>query len=396
MLPEYAARRAIRISSWLPGAPRARRPRRAFAPADRGTAAGATVIRAASRRRRTSVPRSRLLAPVVIAVAGMLLAACGSQGSPSASSPRRDGASPPPAARVLAPIAVGGSPTAIAIGAGSVWVADQARGRVLRLDPQTRRPAGPAIRVGKGPVALAVGDGGVWVAHGDGQVRSIDPETGVVRPGSVRVSGADGLAVGAGGVWVTNRIAGTVTRIDPATRRPDRPVRVGAGAADVVVADGAVWVANGAAGTISRVDPATGEVAAPIRSGAPAVLALAAGDGGLWVARAGGRVGDRLAVVRLDPARRAVTGKAVAVSGAVPLDLAAGAGSVWATDAGSVLPLGAPRPAGITRIDPRSGPARTGGPLRVGRRPSAVAVGAGGLWVADAADGTVTPISVGG
>ncbi len=212
----------------------------------------------------------------------------------------------------------------------------------------------------------------------------------------VRISGANGLAVGAGVVWVTSRIAGTVTRIDPTTRRADRPIRVGAGAADVVVAEGAVWVANGAASTISRVDPATGRVAAPIRSGAPSVLALAAGDDGLWVARAGGRVEDRVAIVRLDPAKRAVIGPVVAVSGAVPLDLAAGSGSVWATDAGSVLPLGSPRSAAVTRIDARSGPARAGGPLRVGRRPSAIAAGAGGLWVADAIDGTVTPVAVGG
>lgn len=339
------------------------------------------------------MPLSRPWAILATGAAVTTLAACGSQRSSPPSSQR---AGPLPEARILSPIKVGGAPSAIAVGAGRVWVADQARGRVLRIDPRSRKRVGRAIRIGGGPLALAIGSGGVWVADGNGDVRSIDPRTGVVRPGRVRVSGANGLAVGAGGVWVTSRIAGTVTRIDPATLRPDRPIRTGAGAADVVVADGAVWVSNGAAGTISRVDAATGSVGAAIRSGAPSVLALAAGDDGLWVARAGGRVADQVAIVRLDPAKRTVTGRAVTVGGAVPLDLAAGSGSVWATDAGSVLPLGSPRPAAVTRIDARAAPARRGGPLRVGRRPSAIAVGAGGLWVADAADGTVTPIAVGG
>ena len=334
------------------------------------------------------MPVLRPWALIVSGVAAAALAACG-----GASAPPKD-AGPLPEARVLPPIDVGGAPSAIAIGAGSVWVADQARGRVLRIDPRSRRRAGRAVRIGGGPLALAVGEGGVWVADGDGNVRSIDPRTGTVRPGGVRVVGANGLAVGAGGVWVTSRIAGTLTRIDPVTRRPGRPIRVGAGAADVVVANGAVWVANSADGTISRVDPATGRAAAAVPSGASGVLALAADDGGLWVARAGGRFGDQVSIVRLDTEERRVTGKAVAVEGAVPLDLAAGSGSVWATDAGSVLPLGAPRPAAVTRIDARNA-ARTGGPLRVGRRPSAVAVGAGGLWVADAVDGTVTPVRVG-
>ncbi len=335
----------------------------------------------------------RWAVPAALTVAATVLAACGSTGpEPPSTSPR---AGPLPDVRVLPAIRVGGTPTAVTDGSGSVWVADQARGRVLRIDTRTRARVGRAIRVGPGPVALATGAGAVWVAGGDGTVRSIDARTGALRPGSVRVLGANGLAVGAGGVWVTSRIAGTLTRIDPATRRADRPIRVGAGAADVVVADGAVWVANGADGTISRVDPATRKAAVPIRSGASAVLALASGDAGLWVARAGGRFADQRSIIRLDPARRRVTGRALRVSGGVPLDLAVGSGSVWVTDVGSVLPLGAPRRAALHRVDPR-GPVRAGGPLRAGARPSAVAAGAGGVWVAAAAAGTVTPILASG
>jgi len=328
---------------------------------------------------------------VSFTAAVIVLAACGSTGPQPRSSSTSPRVGALPDVRVLPAIRVGGTPTAVTVGPGSVWVADQTGGRVLRIDTRTRARVGRAIRVGPGPVALATGAGAVWVAGGDGAVRSIDARTGALRPGRVRVLGANGLAVGVGGVWVTSRIAGTLTRIDPATRRADRPIRVGAGAADVVVAAGAVWVANAAAGTISRVDPATRKAAAPIRSGAAAVLALASGDAGLWVARAGGRFADQRSVIRLDPARRRVTGRAVRVSGGVPLDLAVGSAGVWVTDVGSPLPLGSPRRAAVIRIDPR-GPARAGRPLRAGARPSAVAAGAGGVWVADAATGTVTPI----
>src|SRR5436190_12924961 len=43
----------------------------------------------------------------------------------------------------------------------------------------------------------------------------------------------------------------------------------------------------------------------------------------------------------------------------------------------------------VSRIDPSSNSART---ISVGRRPSAVAVGLGPVWVANADDGTVSPI----
>ena len=292
------------------------------------------------------------------------------------------------------PIDVGGTPVAVTVSGGTVWVADQAGGKVVRIDPRRRRRIGRPVVLGEAPVAIAGGSGAVWVAGADGAVRSLDARTGRIEGQPVRLPGATGIAVGAGAVWVTDGGAGTVTRIDPATRRPDPPLRVGAGPADVVVAEDAVWVANGGDGTVSRVDPDTGAVAAPIETGGSRVLALASGEGALWVARAKGRFGDRIDVVRLDPATGELDERSVAVKGGTPLDLAAGEGGVWATDVGGVRPPGPKLVAGtVTRIDPGEA-AVVGRPLPVGDRPTAVAVGEGGVWVANAADGTLTPITL--
>ncbi len=282
-------------------------------------------------------------------------------------------------------------PVALTVGAGSVWVADAGRGTLLRIDPRTRRRVGEPVPVGPSPFAVAVGEGAVWVASLSGAVQGFDPRTAerVGRPATVQ--DANGLAVGLGGVWVTSRVAGTLTRIDPRTGAVGRPVRVGAGAADVVVGDdGAVWVANAGAGSVSRYEPGAARAEAPIPVGGQ-VLALAAGPGVLWVARARGEFAQQVEVVRLDLDDRKLTGEPVAVDGAIPLDLAAGDGSVWATDVGGLRPPEPDRPGGVTRIDAR-GPVRAGSTLETGERPVAVAVGAGATWVANAADGTVTPI----
>lgn len=292
---------------------------------------------------------------------------------------------------VREPIAAGRMPVAVAVGAGAVWVADAGRGTLLRIDPERRERVGAPIAVGAAPFAVAVGEGAVWVAGQTGLVRAIDSRTGATVATPVRVPGANGLAVGLGGVWVTSRIAGTLTRIDPRTQRADPPIRVGGGAADVVIADGAVWVANVIDETVSRVDPATRRADRPIRVGG-APIALAAGEGALWVARTQGEFAESLEVVRLDPTSRKLTGRPVGVPGGVPLDLAAGGGSVWATDVGGLRPPKPPGPGGVSRIAP-DGPAMAGEPLATGERPTAVTVGANGVWVANAADGTVTPIT---
>ena len=143
---------------------------------------------------------------------------------------------------VKSTIALGSNATDVAAGAGAVWVSDRTGDRVFRVDPQTDQVTG-VINVGTGPTSLAVGFGSVWVANSlDGTVSRIDPQTNTVT-GTVAVGdGAGAVAVAGGGVWVSSQYAGTVARIDPVTDAITRTVRVGSRPQGLAVAGGLVWV----------------------------------------------------------------------------------------------------------------------------------------------------------
>jgi YVTN family beta-propeller protein len=66
---------------------------------------------------------------------------------------------------VEATIPIGGNPTAIAIGEGSVWIADPGTRSVVRVDPRKNRVA-ERIRIGGRPRGITVGDGLVWISVG--------------------------------------------------------------------------------------------------------------------------------------------------------------------------------------------------------------------------------------
>ncbi len=117
---------------------------------------------------------------------------------------------------VLERIDVGANPTAVAAGAGSVWVASEEAGTVFRIEPRSATVI-DTIASGNAPAAIAVGEGAVWIANRqDANVWRIDPATGSTD--SVRVGREpSAIAAGAGAVWVADSGGGTVTRIDPAT-----------------------------------------------------------------------------------------------------------------------------------------------------------------------------------
>jgi YVTN family beta-propeller protein len=103
-------------------------------------------------------------------------------------------------------------PSALAVGYGSVWVAapEYSSGRLTlwRIDPQTVRVA-QTTDVGTArsyleTLALAIGSGSVWLAnYDDGTLLRIDPSTGTVAA-TIHIGGHPrGVTVGAGRVWVT-------------------------------------------------------------------------------------------------------------------------------------------------------------------------------------------------
>jgi YVTN family beta-propeller protein len=66
---------------------------------------------------------------------------------------------------VTATVPVGHSPAGIAVGEGSVWVANAGDGTVTRIDPSTNPPRlHQTIPVGGSPAAITIADGRAWVA----------------------------------------------------------------------------------------------------------------------------------------------------------------------------------------------------------------------------------------
>jgi ABC-type transport system substrate-binding protein/class 3 adenylate cyclase len=155
-------------------------------------------------------------------------------------------------------VQVGDGPDAVAVGPGSVWVANAGDGTVSEVNPSVQRVVGAPIYVGNGPTGIAVGLGAVWVALSvDGAVARIDPDTDrVVKTFSVGTDPTR-VAVGFDKVWVTNESVGTVTPIDPAHDVARSPIAVGHGPNGITIGAGAVWVTNSLDGSVSRINPHT-------------------------------------------------------------------------------------------------------------------------------------------
>ena len=143
---------------------------------------------------------------------------------------------------VVKAIALPHAPSAIAVGAGSVWAVDGEQDVVRRIDPDSGKVL-RSIRAGNRPVAITVGAGAVWVANDDDDsVSRIDPRTSsVIKAISVGEQPA-AVATGGGSVWVANSGDGSVSRIDAQTNDVIDTFSVGHSPQGVAVAGGAAWV----------------------------------------------------------------------------------------------------------------------------------------------------------
>ena len=177
----------------------------------------------------------------------------------------------------------------VAFGSGAVWVASPLTGIVAQVNPRSSSMSGSSyVAARRGALkAVAVGEGAVWISSNDivadqYRVFRIDPASGkVVKRIRLRL-GAWGIGAGGGAVWVANPLGDTVSQIEVSTNRVVRTIRVGRDPIAVAVGEGAVWVTNYKDGTVSRIDPRQGRVVATIPVG-PNPDHVAAGEGGVWV-----------------------------------------------------------------------------------------------------------------
>ena len=126
-------------------------------------------------------------------------------------------------------------------------------GRSSRSIPQTRAVV-DTVPVGADPSAIAVGAGSVWVTNGGSStVSRISPATNSVVQTIDVPGGPAGIVVGRGAVWVANTFNDSVSRIDPATGKITATIPVGDQPIGLAIDDRGLWVANAASGTATRV-----------------------------------------------------------------------------------------------------------------------------------------------
>jgi YVTN family beta-propeller protein len=160
------------------------------------------------------------------------------------------------------PVVTGASPQSLAIGGGSLWVANHDARTVTRID-QTSGKVVADIPVPSEPHRVTYGAGAAWVGNWhDNSVSRIDPHTNRVVGSPIPIGShhAGNLVVGAGGVWVTSdyRVDAAaedvvVVRIDPQTNRAVETIAVGGHPIDVVATAGAVWVSVADPGRVLRI-----------------------------------------------------------------------------------------------------------------------------------------------
>jgi outer membrane protein assembly factor BamB len=225
--------------------------------------------------------------------------------------------------RVVRHVLVGRRPVAVAIGHGSVWVANADDGTVSGID-QDRHELIRTIGIEAPAIDLAVTADAVWVANGsDGTVSRIDPSADAVVE-TINLRGSSELvwnptyAVDADddSVWLA---AGThhVLHIDPATNEPSAIIDVGHVPVGVALGEGALWVVTIAERAL-RIEPHTNTATTEVPIGYP--VALAAGTQAVWVSDSLGQVWrinpDTGTVTQTTPVGRGLVGLC-AMDGAV-------------------------------------------------------------------------------
>jgi ABC-type branched-subunit amino acid transport system substrate-binding protein/streptogramin lyase/predicted Ser/Thr protein kinase len=280
-------------------------------------------------------------------------------------------------------------PGNVAVGEGAVWVLNNERETVSRIDPQTKQVT-KRFRTQGVPSELAVGEGALWVGRAGGEdvtnatvsVSRMDPKTGRVTrtvrlrgdQGSFPVAGVPRIAVGAGAVWAANP-DGNISRIDPDTGRLDATIETGGGAWTIAAGDEGVWFLEPEQGGVGKIDPRTNRVTRTIPVGADDLVSIAVGAGSVW---AGTRIEG--VVWRIIPGRPPDM-RTIDVGAGVGF-VSFGEGALWAASYADGV---------VSRIDPRTNEvtARTS----VGA-PQAIAAGVGSAWVSVAGGTTAGSLEV--
>jgi len=216
---------------------------------------------------------------------------------------------------------------AMAIAAGSLWVADCKEGTLNRIDLKTAKlltaiPTGIANPAGE--LNVVAGAGSIWVASDNaGKIARVDPADNQVVASIAVDPGTHYLAFGFDAVWAVSSGQQSLQRIDPATNQVTGRTKLGKQPGFLAAGEGAVWVQEQGDGTLARIDPATVEVSGRVKVGADLLYGdIDTGGGMVWL-----RTTADQTFVTIDPETLAILGRLGKPSGSGALRFA-GTG-VW-------------------------------------------------------------------
>lgn len=195
----------------------------------------------------------------------------------------------------VAVVPMPGDPCAgLAFGFGSLWVplcgTPTSPNSMVRVDSRTNQisatlPIGPAGEEG----GIAASSDSIWiVTDNNGTLVRIDPLTNKTRqtisiaPGSYNpLFNESRLSNGA--VWVTGGRANVLTAVDASTGNILASIPVGPKPRFLTAGEGSIWTLNQGDGTVTRVDPQSKRVTATINVGIPGPGGdIAWGEGFIW------------------------------------------------------------------------------------------------------------------
>ena len=285
--------------------------------------------------------------------------------------------------------------TIVLVSSGEEGAAARAPGAVVRIDPDSRRVTGRPYEVGGRPAAVAVGAGTVWVASALGSsLWQIEPQSGSVK--RVPTSGPPrDLTYYQGRIYVSTEgpgygDAGSVVAFDAVSGIRQDALQ-GYSCSTAAGAREGLWTTDcESLQNVVRLADDSGELAVERsvrlsfrRSLTTATYLLcqcdlAIGDGSVWVP---GDAADSR-VWRID-AKRGRLLDTIELPFAIGRGIAAGGGALWV--AGLLDDI-------VARVDARTG--RVTDRIPVGRMPMSLALGDDGLWVANHLDRSVSLVDV--
>lgn len=158
---------------------------------------------------------------------------------------------------------------AMAIANGSLWVADCADRTLVRIDLKTAQVSATiasGIAHPDGELNVIAGAGSIWVASdAKGVLARVDPVSNTVIA-SIDVSpDTSYLAFGYNAVWAVSGVRRTIQKIDPVTNSVVKTTTLGQQPGFLAAGEGAIWVQEQLDGTLARIDPMTGEVSGRVK-----------------------------------------------------------------------------------------------------------------------------------